>query len=68
MFLQNDIREVEIVYMEVPCCYGLVHLVQQALQDSEKGIPLFLTKIGVKGDILERTEVQDEKDSEDRQE
>ncbi len=31
IFLQNDIREVEVVYMQVPCCYGLVHLVQGAL-------------------------------------
>ena len=59
IFLQNDIREVEVAYMEVPCCYGLVHLVQCALQDSEKKIPLTLTKIGVKGDILERNRVQD---------
>jgi hypothetical protein len=60
IFLQNDIREVEVVYMQVPCCYGLVHLVQGALQDSGKDIPLALTKIGVKGDILERNAVQDD--------
>lgn len=59
IFLQNDIREVEVVYMEVPCCYGLVHLVQRALEDSEKEIPLALTKIGVKGDILERSREED---------
>jgi len=58
IFLQNDIREVEVAYMQVPCCYGLVHLVQGAVQDSGKDIPLCLTKIGVKGDILESCRVQ----------
>jgi NAD-dependent dihydropyrimidine dehydrogenase PreA subunit len=60
IFLQNDIRDVEVAYMQVPCCYGLVHLVQGALQDSGKDIPLVLTKIGVKGDILEKNIVQDD--------
>jgi len=60
IFLQNDIREVEVAYMQVPCCYGLVHLVQGALQDSGKDTPLSLTKIGVKGDILESSKVQDD--------
>lgn len=60
IFLQNDIREVEVLYMQVPCCYGLVHLVQGTLQDSGKDIPLYLTKIGVKGDILESSKVQDD--------
>jgi len=59
IFLQNDIRAVEVVYMEVPCCYGLVHLVQQALKDSGKNIPLALTKIGIKGEILETRRDQD---------
>jgi len=62
MLLQNDIRKVELVYMEVPCCYGLVHLVQQALKDSGKDIPLALTKISIKGDILEATKAQDARD------
>lgn len=61
IFIQNDVREVEIVYMEVPCCHGLVHLVQRAIEDSEKKIPLTLTKIGVKGDILETSGAQTEK-------
>jgi NAD-dependent dihydropyrimidine dehydrogenase PreA subunit len=60
IFLQNDIREVEVVYMEVPCCYGLVHLVQQALKESGRDIPLALTKISIKGEIIESTKLQDD--------
>jgi len=62
IFLQNDVREVEVVYMEVPCCYGLVHLVQQALRESGKDIPLSLNKISINGEILEATKVQDNLD------
>ena len=56
IFRRNEIRMVEVAYMEVPCCFGLVRLVQTALQDSGKTIPLLLTKIGIRGEILERTQ------------
>jgi len=39
--------------MEVPCCFGLVQLVQQALQDAGVDIPLTVTTIGVRGEVLE---------------
>jgi Pyruvate/2-oxoacid:ferredoxin oxidoreductase delta subunit len=52
---QNDIKSVEVVYMEVPCCSGLVRLVEQALADSRKRVPLTLTKIAIKGEIREST-------------
>lgn len=54
IFRQNDIRMVEVARMEVPCCFGLVQLVQTALKDSGKSIPLVLTKVGIRGEILER--------------
>ncbi len=54
IFSQNDIQSVDVVYMEVPCCYGLVHLVRLALADSGKDIPLTLTKVGIRGGILEK--------------
>jgi ferredoxin len=56
IFRQNDIRMVEVAHMEVPCCFGLVQLVQTALKDSKKSIPLVLTRVGVRGEILERSQ------------
>jgi Fe-S-cluster-containing hydrogenase component 2 len=56
IFRQNDIRMVEVAHMEVPCCFGLVQLVQAALKDSGKPIPLVLTKVGIRGEILERSQ------------
>jgi Pyruvate/2-oxoacid:ferredoxin oxidoreductase delta subunit len=53
IFQQNDIADIEVVHMEVPCCFGLVHLLRQALEESGKDIPLTLTKIGIRGTICE---------------
>jgi Pyruvate/2-oxoacid:ferredoxin oxidoreductase delta subunit len=58
IFIQNDIKSIEVAYMEVPCCFGLVHLVHESLKESGKRIPLALTKVGIKGDILETFEVK----------
>jgi NAD-dependent dihydropyrimidine dehydrogenase PreA subunit len=56
IFRQNEIRMIEVAHMEVPCCFGLVRLVETALQDSGKAIPLVLTRIGIRGEILERSQ------------
>ena len=45
----NDIRSVTCAHMEVPCCFGLVSIVQSALSDSGKNIPFNKINIGVKG-------------------
>jgi Pyruvate/2-oxoacid:ferredoxin oxidoreductase delta subunit len=57
IFIQNDLASIEVVYMEVPCCFGLVHLVHESLKESGKDIPLRLVKVGIKGDVLETLEV-----------
>ncbi len=57
LFIQNDIRSIEVVYMEVPCCFGMVHLVHESIKESGKEIPLKLTKIGINGEILETMDV-----------
>lgn len=59
IFLQNDVKSATVVHMEVPCCFGLVRLVQQALAESGKqdGIPLTSVKIGIEGEVLETVEL-----------
>ncbi len=54
LFRGNDIKSVEVAYMEVPCCYGLVHTVQQALSESGMPIPLTLIRVGLRGVVQER--------------
>jgi ferredoxin len=55
LFREAAPRSVSIVIMEVPCCGGLVRLVQQAMEASGQTFPLDLTVISIQGEIL-RTE------------
>lgn len=58
IFIQNDIKAIDVAYMEVPCCFGLVHLVHESLKESGKKIPLTLVKVGIKGDIIETVQAE----------
>ena len=59
IFRQNDLRSIEVVHMEVPCCSGLVHLVRQALSASGKEIPTTLYRVGIKGDFVDEKAMGD---------
>ena len=49
----SDVKSLEVINMEVPCCFGLMRLVTEAIKRSGKDIPLKQRIIGIKGDILE---------------
>jgi Pyruvate/2-oxoacid:ferredoxin oxidoreductase delta subunit len=51
----SHIEFIHVVYMEVPCCGGLVRLVQQAVADSGCKVPVKLTKIGIGGEIKDES-------------
>ncbi len=53
IFQQNQIESIEVAYMEVPCCFGLVNAVKTALERSGKSIPLELIKISIHGSICQ---------------
>lgn len=48
----NDIRDITVVRMEVPCCGGLEYAVKTALQKSGKLIPWQIVTISTEGKIL----------------
>lgn len=50
----NDIREVTIVRMEVPCCGGLEMAAKKAIQDSGKFLPWQVVTISIDGEILDQ--------------
>jgi len=52
IFKRSNIRSVTVVNMEVPCCFGLYRLVKEALDSSEKNIPLKQEIISIKGDKI----------------
>ena len=47
----NNINSITVVYMEVPCCFGMVKLVEEAVKASGKNIPLENIEISIKGNI-----------------
>ncbi len=50
-FRQNTIRSITILHMEVPCCFGMVQIVQNALAASGKNIPIEDITITIKGGV-----------------
>ena len=50
IFRQNSIQSITVVIMEVPCCFGLHHLVKEAIAASGKSIPLRQEIITIRGD------------------
>lgn len=52
IFRINNIKSVTYAHMEVPCCFGLVGIVQEAIQDSGKKIPFHEIVIAISGEKL----------------
>jgi ferredoxin len=52
IFRSSNINSITVVNMEVPCCFGLHRLVQEALELSGKKIPVKQETISIKGDKI----------------
>ena len=48
-------KSIKVVHMEVPCCFGLINLVQQAVARAGQDIPFEAVKIGIRGEKLSPT-------------
>lgn len=53
IIVNNDIKSVTVVRMEVPCCGGIEHAVKEALKTSGKFIPWRVVTISTDGKILD---------------
>jgi len=56
IFKANSIKSITVPYMEVPCCFGLVKAIEDAIAASGKNIPLKKIKIGIRGEIKTEAE------------
>lgn len=49
IFVSNDIKSITCAHMEVPCCFGMIQIIREALAKSGKNIPLDEVTISIKG-------------------
>jgi len=52
IFKNQNIQSVTLLYMEVPCCFGLDRLVRLAMDESGKNIDIKKHVISLKGEVL----------------
>jgi len=52
-FEDAKINTLTVMIMQVPCCMGLLQLAQQAVQASQRKVPLKCLVVGLKGEILQ---------------
>lgn len=51
-FEDAKINTLTLLIMQVPCCMGLVHLAQQALESSKRKVPLKAVVVSLQGAVL----------------
>ncbi len=50
---QSQVNTITVAIMEVPCCGGLLQIVQSATQQAIRKVPVKALVIGIKGDVLQ---------------
>ncbi len=46
------VNTITVVIMEVPCCSGLVSMIQTALEQADRRVPLKLAVVGIQGELI----------------
>ncbi len=49
---ESKVNTITVVIMEVPCCGGLSQIVQMAVQQAGRKVPVKQIVVGIKGDVL----------------
>ncbi len=57
---EAKVKSIDIVTMEVPCCFGLINIVKEAVNRSrsKRKFNILHTVISIKGDIIEKNRVK----------
>ena len=57
IFKTQTIRAIHVVHMEVPCCSGTLRIIQEALNRSEKSIPVHDHTVSIGGEVIDERAV-----------
>lgn len=49
---EAEIDTITVIIMEVPCCFGLMRLVQQARAQSNRHVPIKLVVVSIRGEVI----------------
>jgi len=60
MIRLNDLKDITVAHMQVPCCSGLVNMVTEARRASGKTVPILELVISPGGELIARGEIHDE--------
>jgi len=52
IFADNNIKSITYAHMEVPCCFGLLPVIEEAITSSGKSIPFEEINISIKGETI----------------
>jgi len=52
-FEEAEINTLTVMIMQVPCCMGLLNLVQEVAAESARKVPIKSLVVGIKGEILQ---------------
>lgn len=53
IFSQQPVRSVTYAHMEVPCCRGLIGVIEEALKTAGRDIPFRRVVVSIRGDLLD---------------
>jgi len=54
---RGSLKKINVVLMEVPCCFGLINLVKEALSQAGKDIPLEQVVVSIRGEVLDQKQI-----------
>ncbi len=54
---ENALQSIDVVHMEVPCCFGLVQVVREAVAQAGVEVPVSTIEVGLDGEVRERRAV-----------
>lgn len=55
MINESNLQSLTVLIMQVPCCSGLFHLAKEAVEESDRKIPIKIIVMGINGEVLQES-------------